>query len=136
EVGRLPRLECRLGQDLSGEAEDFSPFQPDLRTARALGAIGAGRDIDEVTAGAVGSKYAGLDAGAIDARPQHHRARAVTEDDTGATVLEVDDLGERLTADHDRLLRLAATDETVGHTHRVEEAGAGCLHVEGRAVGA
>src|SRR5207249_9547720 len=97
----LQRLTGRLSQDLRGEAEHFSPVHPDLRAARALGAIGAGRDIDKVSAGTVRSEHAGLDASAVDAGPQHDGSCPVAEDDTGAAVFEVEDLSERLAADHD-----------------------------------
>src|SRR6266550_6039888 len=136
DVGLLQRLEGRLGEDFGGEAENLATVHADFRTAAALRAVGAGRDIDKVAAGAVRSEHRGLDARAVRARAQHDGARAVTEDDAGATVLEIEDLGERLAADHDRLLRVAARDEAVGHAHRVKETRAGRLHVECRTVGA
>ena len=64
----------------------------------------------------------------------HGRARAVAKEHAGGAVRPVDHAGHALGADHQHAIRLAGRRERVGEIEGVEEARAGCVYVQRRAV--
>ena len=66
-------------------------------------------------------------------RPQHQRAGAVAEQDTGAAIVPVENARKRLGADHQRGSRLAEPKRIVGGGQRKDETGAHRLDIEGGA---
>ena len=84
----------------------------------------------------MGRKHAAVGAVALAlAGLEHQRAGAVAEEHAGRAVLPVEDAGEGLGPDHQRVPRLPGLEEVVGDGERVDEAGADRLHVEGGAPG-
>ena len=64
----------------------------------------------------------------------HGRARAVAKEHAGGAVRPVDHAGHALGADHQHAIRLAGRRERVGKIEGVEEARAGAVYVQRRAV--
>src|SRR5665213_2753905 len=119
-------------------AEDFLALH-----AQMAGGLGGGRsaiDIQHVVQTAVG-KQLGVEHALIAALAgsfitlQHHRARAVAEQDAGTTVGPVQEAAHAFRADQEHRIGLAAPDEIVRHRQAIDEAGTNRLNVEGSAVG-
>ena len=68
------------------------------------------------------------------ARADDGRAGAVGEDERGAAVADVGEVGEPLDADHQHVAGAAAADHVGGQRDAVAEAGAGGGDVEGRGL--
>jgi hypothetical protein len=83
---------------------------------------------------AVGMQVGGKDAGGI-RRLQNHRAGAITEQDTGRAVAEIQNTRKHFRADDQRLVGSTRLDHGIGNRQRINEAAANRLDVECRTTG-
>ena len=140
--GAYPVVDQRLLDDagnlLHRVAEHLAPVH--AQVAGGLGGARTAVDVEQVLEAPIRADARGQDAAIVAAADlrlglQHQGAGTVAEQHAGAAILPIENARERLCADHQGALRLAALDEVVGDVRRIDEARADRLHVEGGTLG-
>ena len=101
------------------------------RRTRHLATVHATGHAKHVLVAAIGMQFRRENAGLV-ARGYHYSASAVTEQDTGAAIVPVEDARVHFCPDHQHMSGLAGADEQIRNRECVHEAAAHCLHVERR----
>ena len=102
---RREHLGQHLGEIDDGMAEHFAALHPEF--ADRAGGRGAAVDEQQIVVAAVGVELGREDSAFAFLRAQNERAGAVAEQDTGRSVLPVEDPAERLGPDDERLAGIA-----------------------------
>ena len=123
-----------FGQFFHCVAEDF--LARHVQMPRCPGR-GAAIDVKQVLEAAIGMQIGrqdapvGIGASAV-LRFQHQRARAVAEQNAGAAVFPVHQLGKGLGADDQHAAGLTCDHQRIGGGQGIDKSGADRLHVEGK----
>ncbi len=139
-LGHLQHVLDGRGDNVGGEAIDLATIHvDDVLVVAVVGELGPddGHRVvvergqgQQVTAGAVGAQRRGHDPAGHAGAFQHHRPRAVAEEDARAAVAPVKHPRHRLRADDDGIAHRAGGDGLRGHLQGVDEAGAGGAQVK------